>query len=293
MNLFWIYSVLGCLPRNARVSRGEPLDSAWIEEQPIVEPSEPSEEEPIKLPPNAICYDLPENVELLNQPFSFDGSDSFDPDGEELTYFWDLKRKPPGSAALISNVNEKSTTFRPDLTGQYIAQLEVTNQSGLTDTCKYVFSATPEQGIWVELYWDLLQDDIALHLLTSHASNYDNWFNIFQNEDCNDTNCTEGLEWGDSATKEDNPYIIFNSANPTGPQVIYIEKPQADVYQVVVQDRNSNSESNLNATNQLHINVYLSGELRFRSENIEAPAEGTYEKIVDIDIANNDVREIP
>lgn len=290
MNLFWISLIVGCLPRDARVSRGDALDSGFIEE-PSIEPSEPSEEEPSKLPPNAICYDISDPVTLLNQQLSFDGSESFDPDGEELSYVWDLKQQPAGSAAKIANVQEKSTTFRPDLTGQYVAQLVVTNQSGLTDKCKYVFDAIPEQGIWVELYWSLQQDDISLHLLTSNAASSNNWFNFLPNEDCNDTNCSDGLEWGDASSLEDNPYILFDSANSKGPQVIYIEEPQLDVFRVVVQDRNGSTESTLQATNTLTINVYLSGELKFRHVT-NAPEEGTYLKIADIDVVNQEVRHV-
>lgn len=287
MSIFFMSILIGCLPRDARVMRGEGLDTAPIEE-PSGEPSQPSDEEPTKLPPNAVCSELPDTVSLVNQQLSFDGSSSFDPDAEELTFEWDLKIKPPGSAAQIENLTAQSTSFQPDLTGQYVAQLVVTNQSGLTDKCKYVFDAVPEQDIWIELYWSLAGDDIALHLLTSNAAASDNWFNFLLDEDCHDNNCVEGLEWGDASTTEDNPQIIFDEDNSKGPQVIYIKEPQPDVFRVVIQDRNLDTDSTLSQDNTLTIKVFMSGQERLRKV-IYAPEEGTYVNIADIDIPNDEV----
>jgi hypothetical protein len=290
MSVFWMSILVGCLPRDARVQRGEGLDTAQIEE-PSEEPSQPSDEEPTKLPPNAVCSELSDTVSLLNQQLSFDGSNSFDPDGEALSYQWDLKIQPPGSASQIESLTESSTSFQPDLTGQYVSQLVVSNQSGLTDKCKYVFDAIPEQGIWVELYWSLEQDDIALHLLTANAAAADNWFNFLLDEDCHDSNCSDGLEWGDSSSTEDNPHILFDEDNTKGPQVIYIEEPQQEVFRVLVQDRNTETSSTLDTVNTLTIKVYMSGQERLRKV-INAPEEGSYLHIADIDVPNNEARAL-
>ena len=54
-----------------------------------------------------------------------DGSNSSDPDGDPLTYEWQLKSKPTGSTAQLSDSKGKSATFKTDLPGKYIVQLIV------------------------------------------------------------------------------------------------------------------------------------------------------------------------
>lgn len=61
---------------------------------------------------------------------ALDGSGSFDPNGEPLTYAWALQEKPEGSAATNANFSSRSTvstTFYPDIAGTYLVSLAVSD----------------------------------------------------------------------------------------------------------------------------------------------------------------------
>lgn len=54
----------------------------------------------------------------VGTPVSLDGTGSFDPDGDDLTYAWSLS-VPVGSVAALSDPAAVSPTFTPDLAGDY------------------------------------------------------------------------------------------------------------------------------------------------------------------------------
>jgi hypothetical protein len=59
-----------------------------------------------------------------------DGSQSFDPDGDTITYAWTIISKPQDSAAELSNPNDVLPTFVADYLGDYIIELVVTDDLG-------------------------------------------------------------------------------------------------------------------------------------------------------------------
>lgn len=63
-----------------------------------------------------------------------DGSGSFDPDGDPLTYTWSFLSKPCDSIAILPNPNSTNPTFLADKEGTYKLQLEVNDGRGGTDT---------------------------------------------------------------------------------------------------------------------------------------------------------------
>jgi hypothetical protein len=57
-----------------------------------------------------------------------DGSDSFDPNSEPLTYIWDLEERPAASTATTDAFADRTaeiTSFYPDVDGDYIISLSV------------------------------------------------------------------------------------------------------------------------------------------------------------------------
>jgi len=56
-----------------------------------------------------------------------DGSQSFDPDGDAITYSWTFASKPPTSAATLAGDTTSTPTFVADVQGTYVIQLVVSD----------------------------------------------------------------------------------------------------------------------------------------------------------------------
>ena len=54
-----------------------------------------------------------------------DGSSSYDPDGDSLTYSWSFTSIPTGSASTLSDATVPDPTFTPDMAGTYVVSLTV------------------------------------------------------------------------------------------------------------------------------------------------------------------------
>lgn len=63
-----------------------------------------------------------------------DGTQSYDPDGDDITYQWSFTSKPDGSNASLENADTPTPCFVADVRGDYIIQLAVTDPSGANDT---------------------------------------------------------------------------------------------------------------------------------------------------------------
>lgn len=60
-----------------------------------------------------------------NNTVYINGSGSTDPDGDALSYQWNIISKPQGSSASLSNPTSINPTLTPDMVGEYIIQLIV------------------------------------------------------------------------------------------------------------------------------------------------------------------------
>jgi len=71
------------------------------------------------------------NIVHPGDPVALDGSLSYDPDENyPLTYLWQVVSAPLGSAAGFADSTAATTTFTPDLMGDYVLQLIVTDSNG-------------------------------------------------------------------------------------------------------------------------------------------------------------------
>jgi len=59
------------------------------------------------------------------------GKESIDPDGDMLTYQWSLTQTPEGSGAKLRKADRVRTAFKIDKSGEYVAQLLVTDSQGV------------------------------------------------------------------------------------------------------------------------------------------------------------------
>ena len=83
---------------------------------------------------------------------ALDGSGSYDPDGDSISYHWSFDRVPDGSTLLDKEAPFKSnhtssaaSAFTPDTTGVYIVGLMVEDQKGMKSETDYVI-VTVEAG---------------------------------------------------------------------------------------------------------------------------------------------------
>jgi hypothetical protein len=98
---------------------------------------------------------------------TLDGSRSYDPDGQSIFYQWGMQSLPVQSGATLANPATVAPSFTPDVEGNYVATLVVTDKSGLNSSASNVTvtatSATPpppttQQTIKVPIYGVTLDD---------------------------------------------------------------------------------------------------------------------------------------
>lgn len=82
-------------------------------------------------PPVAVAMASSETV-VVGAIVTLDGGQSFDPEGQDLTYAWTLPSRPGGSQAEITDPTSGTATLRPDVEGDYAVQLIVND--GFSDS---------------------------------------------------------------------------------------------------------------------------------------------------------------
>jgi len=78
------------------------------------------------LSPTAIAGQ--DTVVATNSILTLDGSLSFDPENDSLTYHWSIVSQPVGSSTILHNNETAFPRFKPSIEGEYIISLEVTDQ---------------------------------------------------------------------------------------------------------------------------------------------------------------------
>ena len=79
-------------------------------------------------------------ITLIGTTVHLDGTQSYDPDGDSITYEWTFASTPPGSNATLISANTPTPTFLADVYGTYLVRLVVSDpwtQSGDTMTVSF------------------------------------------------------------------------------------------------------------------------------------------------------------
>lgn len=70
-----------------------------------------------------------QSITVIGTTVLLDGSQSYDPDGDSITYQWAFTLKPAGSNASLVNPDTAMPTFSADVRGDYVVQLTVKDAS--------------------------------------------------------------------------------------------------------------------------------------------------------------------
>ena len=206
--------------------------------------------------PIAVCSASPPEAFALYDAVTWIGRESYDPSGHTITdYEWGLIAKPTGSSAQMPPGDADRTNFYADVVGEYVAQLVVTNDVGVSsEPCIATLAAEPSQDLWVEMYWVHSGDDMDLHLVRGGGS-------LWGGDDCNWQNCVgRGLDWGISGDSADDPSLDIDDIGGAGPENINIFNPTDPSFEVHVHDYPGSTYS---GGNDVTVNIYMLGELEW------------------------------
>ena len=276
-------------------------------EEPVEEPLELDTGEPAEEPPAdpdqpiASCTVTPDKVRPIIEGATWLGRESYDPNGQAITYEWTLVYRPDGSAVEMpaGSITEADRGgFTTDLAGEYVGRLVVTNEDGVrSDPCEATLEAEPAEALWVEMFWENSGDDMDLHLLSPEGSADDDGDGLADGlkttDDCYYGNCTvsswsEGLDWGIIGDSIDDPILDLDDISETGPENINIEMPADGTYKVVVHDYPG---SVYDAGNPVTVNIYLDGVLEWTDTRVIS-VEDSYTEFAEIDTRAGEVTSL-
>ena len=224
--------------------------------------------------PVAVCTVNPSEVLAIHESADWIGNSSYD-DGSIVSYDWTLVSSPAGATSAMPGGTANRRGFTPDVAGEYVGQLIVTDDVGLiSEPCFATLTATAGDGLWVEMFWTHSGDDMDLHLL-------DNGGSLATDSDCYYANCTwGGLDWGTLGRTDDNPVLDLDDIPSTGPENINIDSPARGTYTVYVHDYPG---SVYNGSNDVTVNVYWGGRLIW-TDTRNVNSEGYYAPFVEIEV---------
>ena len=225
--------------------------------------------------PIAVCSVTPSTVEAIYGSAEWQGSASYDTNGQNIISFeWTLVSAPAGTTATLVSSRPNVRNFIPDLAGEYVAQLVVTNDIGqVSEPCLATLTAEAGDGLWIEMFWTNSGDDMDLHLVKPAGT-------LATNSDCYYANCTTGmLDWGVRGDSIDDPMLDLDDISGMGPENINIDSPSAGIYTVYVHDYPG---SVYVGRNDVTVNIYVGGLLYWTgTKNIDS--ENYYAPICEID----------
>ncbi len=196
---------------------------------------------------------------------------SQDPDGSIVAHKWQVVQRPNDSTAQIApHEGAAEATFFLDLAGQYIFELEVTDNYGQSSrpNCPVVVQAIPDEDIHIQLVWDTPADpdqtdkgfgagsDVDLHLL----------------HPLGDWNCAPrdvyyanpNPDWGSQFDPSDDPSLDIDDTDGAGPENINLNHPENNrVYRVGVHYFNDHGYGPSFVT----VRIFIQGVLRFELAN--------------------------
>src|SRR5690606_19069798 len=94
----------------------------------------------------------PDQQARVNETVYLDGSGSYEPDGDPiLGWNWYFGSKPPGSTAEIINAHTSAPSFVPDIAGEYVIELVVSDGELDSEPDQVTIYVTVDSFVFTEL----------------------------------------------------------------------------------------------------------------------------------------------
>lgn len=240
----------------------------------VVDTGDSGDTDPPLSQPVAVCSVDPAEILAIHESADWIGNASYDPDGSIVDYAWTLYSSPAGATSTMPGGTANRRGFTPDVAGEYIGELVVTDNDGLvSEPCYATLNAAAGDGLWVEMFWTHSGDDMDLHLLDDGGT-------LTTDSDCYYANCTwGGLNWGSSGSSDD-PILDLDDIPGTGPENINIDSPARGTYTVYVHDYPGSVYS---GRNDVTVNVYFASRLIW-TDTRNVNSEGCYEPFVEVTV---------
>ena len=180
------------------------------------------------------------NSFLMGTEIWLDGSASFDPEGDVLTYSWNLVHAPPGSVAALSHPASALSSITLDERGTYTLELVVQDSLGQSSTSSVEVVARSQYALEVQATWPTGMGDVDLHMVPMGDP-------LFGTSDCHFQNGT--AEWGDPEQTQDNPYLMYDTQGVhLSDESVVLEQPANGTYGIYVHYFEAYSESAIPVT---------------------------------------------
>lgn len=108
-----------------------------------------------------------------NVTVSLSGTSSSDPEGQALSYAWSFISIPATSSAQLSDADQVVASFTPDVTGDYVVQLVVTDAAGQTSVDAVVIRDSSRNTLPVANAGKDLQVDLNANLVLDGSGSSD------------------------------------------------------------------------------------------------------------------------
>ena len=89
---------------------------------------------------------LSDNVGMVESPIGLNGTRSSDPEGQALTYLWEVILQPPGSVVDIEDPTAAVTTWVADVAGLYRMRLTVSDGLNTSAPVRFLVNVADESG---------------------------------------------------------------------------------------------------------------------------------------------------
>jgi len=177
---------------------------------------------------------------LMGTEVWLDGLASFDPEGDELIYTWNLLNAPLGSVASFSHSTSALTAITLDERGPYELQLVVQDSLGQQSATTLHIDARSEFALEVQASWPIGMGDVDLHMVPVGDP-------LFGSTDCHFQNGT--ADWGVQGETLDDPYLMYDTQGiDFSDESVVLEEPANGLYNIYVHYFEAHSSSAIPVT---------------------------------------------